>query len=50
MMDADTCVTFVANRPVAARQQQRRTLYGDGLDIIDGFSFARKMRQASITA
>ena len=51
MMNADPCIAFVANRPVAARQQQRRALHRDGGDIIDApVSFARKLKQASITA
>ena len=51
MMNADPRIALVANRTVAARQQQRRTLHRDRHDIVDAqFSPARNLKQASITA
>ena len=35
MMNADPRITFVANRTVAARKQQRRTLHRYRYDIVD---------------
>src|SRR3981189_1125022 len=35
MMNADPRITFVANRTIAARKQQRRTLHRYGYDIVE---------------
>ena len=50
-MNADPRVAFVANRPVAARQQQRRALHGDGDYIVDApVELRSQIKQASMTA